>query len=308
MPSRKAAGAVAAVLVALVAVADAAPAQQRWQPPPRAAWQWQLTTPVDLSVRAYVYDIDGFENGAAVVRKLHAGGHKVICYIDAGAWESYRPDADLFPADVLGKPDRPWPGERWLDIRRLDVLAPIMRARLDMCAAKGFDAVEPDEVDGYANDTGFPLAPADQLRYNRFLAREAHVRGLAVALKNDVDQVSQLVRDFDFAINEQCFQYRECGKLSPFVRRGKAVFHVEYSIPASRFCPVTTRLGFSSMRKHLDLGAWREPCPADHVRRAHRGSRAPAGPSRLRGDAARKDRGSASGAARAARAARRAPT
>ncbi len=254
----------AVVLAAGTALAAAAPAQARWQPRPLTTWQWQLTTPVDLSVRAQAYDIDGFDNGAAVVRRLHARGRRAICYIEAGAWESYRPDAGRFPADVLGKPDRPWPGERWLDIRRLDVLAPIMRARLDMCAAKGFDAVEPDEVDGYTNDTGFPLTAADQLRYNRFLAREAHARGLAVALKNDVEQVPQLVRDFDFAIDEQCFAYHECTTLLPFIRRGKAVFHVEYSEPVSRFCSVTTRLGFSSMRKRLDLGAWRQVCPQPH--------------------------------------------
>lgn len=257
------AGAVAATAVVAVAIpfAGTASVQGRWQPRPGLTWQWQLTEPVDLSMRAQVYDIDGFENSAAVVRRLHARGRRVICYIEAGAWESYRSDAARFPKEVLGKPDTPWPGERWLDIRRLDVLGPVMRDRLDMCARKGFDAVEPDEVDGYANDTGFPLTAADQLRYNRFLAREAHARGLAVALKNDLEQVGQLVDVFDFAIDEQCFEFHECAMLLPFIRSGKAVFHVEYSVAAARFCPVTTKLGFSSMRKRLALGVWRQPCP-----------------------------------------------
>jgi hypothetical protein len=259
--SRNAGRAAAASILAGAALAAVAPAEARWQPRPGTTWQIQLSTPVDLSVRAQVYEIDGFDNSAAVVRALHARGRKAICYVEAGAWESYRPDAAAFPADVLGKQDRPWPGERWLDIRRLDVLAPLMRLRLDMCAAKGFDAVAPDEVNGYANDTGFPLAAADQLRYNRFLAREAHARGLAVALTTDVGQVPQLVGDFDFAIDEQCFEFHECTRLLPFIRQQKAVFHIEYGTPLSRFCPVTTRLGFSSLRKHLGLGAWRRVCP-----------------------------------------------
>ncbi len=241
-------------------------AGRRWTPAPGTTWQWQLTVPVDLSVRASVYDIDGFDNPASVVERLHASGRKVICYIDAGAYEDYRPDAGRFPASVLGARDEPWEGERWLDIRKLDVLAPIMRARLDMCRAKGFDGVELDELDGWANDTGFPLTARDQLRYNRFLANEVRARGMAAGLKNDVEQIPQLVRDFDFAIDEQCFQYRECGALSPFISARKAVFHVEYDVAARDFCPVATKLGLSSMRKRLNLGVWRIYCDSPRAR------------------------------------------
>lgn len=233
----------------------------RWHPRPGVTWQWQLEGRIDVTVPASVYDIDGFETSAALVRRLHTVGRKVICYIDAGAYEAYRPDSDRFPDSVLGKPDRPWAGERWLDIRRVDVLGPIMIDRLRMCARKRFDGVELDEIDGYTNDTGFPLTARDQLRYNRFLAQETRRLGLAAGLKNDVEQVADLVDDFDFAVNEQCFQYDECRLLLPFIRQRKAVLHVEYHVPLNRFCRVTSRLGFSSMEKHLDLGRWRRPCP-----------------------------------------------
>lgn len=231
-----------------------------WHPAVGTSWQWQLTEPVDTSIDVDVYDIDGFANSGAVVRRLHDLGRHVICYLDAGAYESYRPDARRFPRSLLGKPDRPWWGERWLDIRRIDVLGPIMAARLRMCARKGFDGVELDEVDGFANDTGFPLTAADQLRYNRFLAAEAHRLGLAAGLKNDVDQARLLVRRFDYSIDEQCFQYHECDLLRPFVRAGKPVFHVEYRLSPATFCRRAERLGFSSMRKRLRLDAWRQPC------------------------------------------------
>ncbi|MFJ6703486.1 MULTISPECIES: endo alpha-1,4 polygalactosaminidase [unclassified Streptomyces] len=231
----------------------------RWQPRPGTAWQWQLSGRVDTGVDVPVYDIDGFTNSAEVVSRLHRSGRKVICYINAGAWESFRPDRAAFPASVLGRSDG-WRGERWLDIRRRSLLRPLMAARFDMCRAKGFDAVEPDLADAYSNDTGFPLTAADQLAYNRMIADLAHERGLAVGLKNDLEQIPDLVGDYDFAVNEQCAEYHECQALSPFVAAGKAVFHVEYHVPESTFCPLAKRLGLDSMRKRLALGRWRSPC------------------------------------------------
>lgn len=42
--------------------------------------------------------------------------------------------------------------ENWLDLRRLDVIAPIMLERLDIMAAKGCDAVEWDNADVYVHE------------------------------------------------------------------------------------------------------------------------------------------------------------
>lgn len=231
-----------------------------WHPKPGLTWQWQLSGTVDTSVDAQVYDIDGVENGSAVVAKLHAAGRKVICYVNAGAYESFRADASRYPASIIGQSNG-WPGERWLDVRRLDVLRPILADRFKACAQKGFDAIEPDNVDGYKNDTGFPLTAADQLAFNRMLTELAHADGLAIGLKNDLDQIPQLVADFDFAVNEQCAEYSECDALKPFVAAGKAVFHVEYNLTLGSFCAQTSALGLSSMRKNLSLDAPRWPCP-----------------------------------------------
>ncbi len=230
-----------------------------WHPALNTSWQWQLSGTVDLSVTASMYDIDMFDNSASVVSALHAQGRKVICYIDAGTWESWRPDASEFPPSVLGNPNG-WPGERWLDIRQLSILGPIMQARMDQCVSKGFDGVEFDNVDGYANNTGFPLTSADQLTYDTWLANQAHQRGLSVALKNDLDQIPALLPYFDWALDEQCFQYGECGKLLPFLKAGKAVMEVEYYLPPQWFCGVADRLDFNSLFKHLSLDAYRIPC------------------------------------------------
>ncbi|WLW55656.1 endo alpha-1,4 polygalactosaminidase [Streptomyces sp. YU58] len=235
------------------------PTGERWQPRPGVAWQWQLSGRIDTTVDVPVYDIDGFDQSGRTVAALHRDGRKVICYLSTGAWEDWRPDAKKFPRSVLGRGNG-WEGERWLDIRRTDVLEPLMAARLDMCRDKGFDAVEPDNMDGYTNRTGFPLKAADQLRYNRLIARLAHDRGMSVGLKNDLDQIPQLVDDFDFAVNEQCAQYDECEATSPFVDAGKAVFHVEYELPTSRFCAESRRLKLSSLLKKYELGVWRKAC------------------------------------------------
>ena len=152
-----------------------------------------------------------------------------------------------------------WPDEEWLDIRQMDILLPIMAARMDTCVAKGFDAVEPDNLDGYVNETGFPLTAEDQLAYNRAVAELAHSRGLSVALKNDVDQIPELVEAFDFAVNEECIRYDECGLYRPFTDAGKAVLHVEYE-GSLDFCAEARQHGLSSMLKPLDLGASRQPC------------------------------------------------
>jgi hypothetical protein len=154
-----------------------------------------------------------------------------------------------------------YPDEQWLDIRRIDELKPLIERRLDLCKSKGFVGADFDNVDGYSNRSGFQLTAADQLRFNRYLAHAAHARGLAAGLKNDLGQVPQLARSFDFAVNEQCFQYHECGVLHRhFIRRGKPVFHVEYTLKPRQFCTRARKLGFSSLYKRVNLGAYRRSC------------------------------------------------
>jgi hypothetical protein len=50
--------------------------------------------PVPTDVNASVYDID-WQDTAAQVATLHALGRHVICYVDVGSWENYRPDAKV---------------------------------------------------------------------------------------------------------------------------------------------------------------------------------------------------------------------
>lgn len=254
-------------LVVVLAACSSDPDQSeakagRWQPAPTtASWQFQLQGKIDTSIDAPVYEVDGFDVSKSTVKKLHSMGRKVICYIDVGSWENYRPDAKRFPKSVIGKVYDGYPNERWLDIRRFHRFAGPIKSRIRMCARKGFDGLEPDNINGWENPTGFPLTAKDQLRFNRWIARLAHRNGLAVGLKNDGRQARKLVGDFDFAVVEQCFQYNECGQFKPFIRQNKAVFSVEYERPRSAFCARAKKLKFSSIGKEYDLFArpWR-PC------------------------------------------------
>ncbi len=238
-----------------------------WQPPLHATWQWQLDTPVDQTFDVDIYDIDLFENEASVVAALHAQGRKVICYLSAGSWEDWRSDKDQFPPSVLGKDYEGWPGEKWLDIRQIDLLAPIMEARLDQCRDKGFDAIEPDNIEGYTNDTGFPLTYQDQLNYNIWLANAAHARGLSIGLKNDPDQAADLLPYYDWVLTEDCYVYDWCPSMLPFVSAGKPVFAAEYSdeMSQSQFldqvCPAMQNWNFNPIFKNRDLDAWLLACP-----------------------------------------------
>ncbi|MEH3046974.1 endo alpha-1,4 polygalactosaminidase [Sphingomonas adhaesiva] len=204
------------------------PATTRWTPRLTDSWTWQLSGTIDTGVDAAIYDIDLFDTPTATIAALHAGGRRVLCYVSAGSSEDWRPDDARFAAGDRGRALDGWPGERWLDIRSTTVRT-VIADRIRLAATRGCDGVEPDNVDGYDNATGFPLTAADQLAYNRFLATSAHAAGLAIALKNDVAQLADLAPDFDLAVNEQCHEFDECAGYRAFTDRGKPVLNAEYA-------------------------------------------------------------------------------
>jgi len=218
---------------------------------------------------AKAYDIDLFDTPASAITQLKAQGGHVICYFSAGSSEDWRSDFSRFLSADMGNNLAGWPGERWLDTQSTNVRA-IMASRLDLAVSKGCDAVDPDNVDGYSNATGKPLTAATQLDYNRWLADQAHARGLAVGLKNDVDQLAQLAASHDFAVNEQCHEYSECAGYSAFVSLGKPVFNIEYATKyvnntngaLDALCASSATLGLSTQVLPLALdGTLRLTCP-----------------------------------------------
>jgi Glycoside-hydrolase family GH114 len=81
--------------------------------------------------------LDLFDTPASTVAAVHAGGGRAACYLDTDRYEEHRPDAGRFPKDVIID----GPGYRSVDVRRWDVLGPILADRLELCRIKGFDAV-----------------------------------------------------------------------------------------------------------------------------------------------------------------------
>jgi hypothetical protein len=245
-----------------------------YKPTPNNSWQWQLSGKVDTSYDVDIYDIDLLDTPKSTIDTLHKQGKKVICYFSAGSYEEWRKDASKFSKKLLGKELDGWDGERWLDISNINELAPIMKARLDLAKEKNCDGVEPDNADVYLNDSGFELSYNDQIEYNTFLAKEAHKRGLAIGLKNDLEQINDLVDIFDFAINEQCNEYDECEMLTPFISKNKAVFNAEYnskyivnSEASSSLCNYTNSLKIQTLVLPIGLdNSFRYSCnPKDRV-------------------------------------------
>lgn len=237
-----------------------------WRPEPGLSWQIQFGEAVDLATDVQVFDLDLYDTPQDTIATLQARGTRVICYFSAGTHEDWRPDQDQFPAEAIGRPLADWPGERWLDYRHEGVRT-LMLARMDLAVEKGCDALDLDNVDAYAarEATGFPLSPEDQLVYNRFLATNAHERGLGIGLKNDLGQIGELVDVFDFEVNESCLHFNECQDLQPFLDAGKPVYQIEYIAPKNkkqirRTCRAANALGLQTLIKHVNLDGWRIDC------------------------------------------------
>ena len=248
------------LLNTIVFFSTASIANQAWyQPSVGATWHWQLQGPLQTQHPVEVYDIDLFDVSEQQIAALQQQGRKVICYFSAGSVEDWRDDVSTIPQAAIGQPLDDWQGERWLDIRDKQVWR-IMQNRLKLAAKKGCDGVEPDNVDGFQNRSGFALTADDQIRFNRFLAQSAHILKLSIGLKNSLSIIPALVDDFDFSVNEQCFEYQECDQLLPFIQQGKAVFHAEYQ-NARGLCSTSNQLGLSTLVLPLELdGSWRREC------------------------------------------------
>jgi hypothetical protein len=241
-----------------------------------------------------VFDIDIYQDGkcytpnnygvlnTAAVNALHALGDKVIGYIDAGTAETWRPDYPQYQSFntscggcLFGRPVGGFRNEFWLNINTnvsgtnpntgqtetaQQFILDELTARLAKARSAGADAIEFDNIDAYQNKTGLTISAATQEQFDAAIANLAHSNGFAVGFKNDLGQASDLQPYFDFAINEQCWQYKECNFPPPGLQAwpstyGKAVFNVEYKGSTSGFCPQanSASYNFNSILKDVNL-------------------------------------------------------
>ena len=261
-------------------------------------FQWELDHPLNVrSVRDMgggalnaarritpnptLYDIDGIENPAPTVTALHRLGDKVICYIEVGAAGNYYPAAqegipvtyyaELAAAGELGSKVPGYP-ERYLNINAPRAVSIVESMIRQQCAAKGFDAVEPDIDDSYADRTGFTITEQEAERYDKALSAYAHGLGLAWGQKNgDNDPAfsKALETTTDFLLTEECNFYRTCGIVtSPYVRARKLVLDAEYTGDwgsdtargLGRFCAADAAGGMDGTLFTSALAGQRNPC------------------------------------------------
>ncbi len=142
-----------------------------------------------------VWELDPYSAGAGQVERLHQGGGRVLCRLSLGGDQPGRPDFDRLPAAVRGAaaPD----GGYWLDVRRLDVLLPVLGDRLRLCRQKGFDAVDGYALDAYRRASGFPLDQADQLAFDRAVLALARGLRLGAALRVPAADARALAGELD---------------------------------------------------------------------------------------------------------------
>ncbi|CAG8956296.1 hypothetical protein HYFRA_00003676 [Hymenoscyphus fraxineus] len=242
-----------------------------WKPTTGTKWQIVLKQPLtNFDANVAVYDIDLFENQKETVDHLHDLGRKVICYFSAGSYEDFRPDSDKFQQNDYGRELVGWPGEKWVNTDSPSIRS-IMKSRIQQAAQLGCDGIDPDDIDGYTADTGFPLSTTTATSYLNYLIDEAHALNLSIGLKNAAELVESMKDKMQWSVNEHCVTFHECDKFRGFVGMGKPVFHVEYvqskgdelgvqNEVRDKLCGVKEARGFSSLLKTQDLGDWVQEC------------------------------------------------
>ncbi|MDV6375134.1 endo alpha-1,4 polygalactosaminidase [Deinococcus arenicola] len=250
-------------------------------PSGKVAWDIQIGVNYERDVKlapgVKLMDLDGFETSAAKIAELKQQGVYTLCYINAGSYEPYRPDSARYPDALKIQRDPNWPDEAFLDVRDVfrpnSVLASILTDRMKMCKAKGFDALDPDNLQNDENVTGGRITLQQQIDFNGWVADQAHQQGLAVFQKNGPDKIllrdrtgKMMVEKFDGILNEQCQQYRECASLAEYSKRGKLVLNLEYQRNKVLDCAMMNRYVVNTLKRDLGLkggamrGYLRETC------------------------------------------------
>jgi len=261
-------------------------------------WQWELDHPLKVNSAAdmgtsatnaagvkssapTVYDIDGIENPASTVAALHQRDDKVVCYIEIGSAGNYYAASDegipvtyyqqLKADGDLGKKMSGYP-EYYVNINAASTVAIMESMIRQQCAAKGFDAVEPDIGDSYTDNNGFGITEAQNITYDNTLGEYAHSLGLAWGQKNG-DQDASFARGqepvADFLLTEECNYYKTCSTVTaPYVQAGKLVLNAEYTndwgssrvSDLRKFCPADISAGIDGTLFTDALSGQRHPC------------------------------------------------
>jgi hypothetical protein len=197
-------------------------------PPANVGFDYQLSEayPVPAGVRVVSRDYSA----------TPAPGIYTMCYVNA--YQSQPEEEDWWKRNhddlLLRNNGRYVIDENWNEIvfdisteAKRTRLAAIVVTWMKVCARKGFQAVEPDNLDSWTRSEG-RLTPADAVAYGRRLADGAHALGMAIGQKNtpELGRTGRDVIGFDFALAEECADFDECQEYIDVY--GGRVFVIEY--------------------------------------------------------------------------------
>ncbi len=263
---------------------------------------------------ANIMDSDEFEDAATlgpnhdptsatvIVHDMHVANKYAICYVEAGAYQKGFPDDGNFaPADYGATGSYPtqrfnrryqmagYSDEYYLNIAGFAGYTPgatltgtaaniatALSERIAGCHAEGMDGVEPDDLDGYTNNSasgarggGWGLTQADAAGFEQWLAYTAHNDDLAIFQKNDGANTTADYRTFDGMIIEECNFYDDpCGaggdNVQDYLNLGKPVLDAEYTQDGettAKFCSADNRVGITGSLFSVDLnGSFYQSC------------------------------------------------
>jgi hypothetical protein len=200
--------------------------------------------PLEKDTNGDAVFVDAGLVSAEYIANINKAGKKTVCYIDAGTLESWRTDKEEFVISTDNKLAKKYKGfggsEQWFDITKWEQIKAPMTARIQNAASKGCYAVELDNTDCYGNMC-VPGYSYDQLlsyekEYTSWLFAEVHSHNMAAGIKNSQELFPTLENVADFAINEQCMDFNECGLYKPFTSSNRVVFNVEYNNHGGKVC------------------------------------------------------------------------
>ncbi|EAS07684.1 endo alpha-1,4 polygalactosaminidase precursor (macronuclear) [Tetrahymena thermophila SB210] len=203
-----------------------------WQPSVKSTFYYQTGGVLNYGVKAQIYFIDFLRNQSAVA-DLKNSGRRVVCNFSIGIYERNLADSNNIPKNLLGNSVPGMYQASFINIAGYQTsgVGSVMTARIDLAKQLGCDAVQFDNYDYYQMNsvTGLLLNYQIQLSYFQYLAYYARSQGLAVCLKNNLSQASDLFNSVDFVFSDTCDgTSASCNYMDQYVNNNKAAFGISY--------------------------------------------------------------------------------
>ena len=228
-----------------------------------SSFDWILDTDdiSEIKTSSQIVDLDVLDTEKTTIEKLKKQWKVVIWYINVWAIENYRDDYKNFPKNVIWKTYSWWEDEKYLDVRKYEDFKKYILNRLDIAQEKGFDWIEPDNMDTYDNfsETWFKILQWDMKEYLTWLNIEVNKRWMFLIQKNAPELSLKMEKKFDAALLEWAFYNNFEDDFKNYIKNWKKVFNVEYTDNTTKkyflenICPKSKKMWFISILKNRNL-------------------------------------------------------